>query len=79
MMQFIMAPMVASSATTVGMPCFAASAAVWAPIHTPVRPEKSSSPTEETKPFTVEALVKVTRSSSPAWAMARRAPAWALS
>ena len=55
--------MVARSATMVWMPCLAASAAVCSPIQAPVRPEKSSSPTEETKPFTVEALVKVTRST----------------
>ena len=79
MIHLSMASMAASSATTVGMPCLAASAAVWAPMQIPVRPEKSISPREDTKPFTVEALVKVTRSSPPERARARRASAWALS
>ena len=56
--------MVAWRATRTEMPCFRASAAVCSPIHTPVTRERlAPSPTEDTKPLTVEALVKVTRVS----------------
>ena len=62
--------MVASRATRTGMPYFFAWLAVCCPMHMPTMREKSvSSPTEETKPFTVEAEVKVTsRPSVPSTA-----------
>ena len=54
--------MVARSDITTGIPQSLAWAAVCAPMHTPVmRSKGKSSPTVDTKPLTVEALVKVTR------------------
>ena len=70
----VRASRVAERATRTGMPLRRASAAVCSPMHMPVMRERSApSPTVARNPFTVEAEVKVTRSTRPSSTASRRA------